>query len=52
VQMCCAWCLGTVQVTFIVCSEGKFFLKFVTGTKDFFGYMIFVYKVAFQNVLL
>jgi hypothetical protein len=34
--MCCARCLGTiqVQVTFtVVCSEEKLFLKFVTGAK-------------------
>jgi hypothetical protein len=48
--MCCAWCLDTVQVTFtVVCSEGKCFLKFITGAKDFFGYVIFVYKVAFSK---
>lgn len=51
--MCCAWCLGTVQVTFtVVCSEG-FFFKFITGTNAFlFWYVIFVYKVDFQNILL
>jgi len=39
---------ATVQVTFtVVCSEDKFF-KFITGAKDFFWYVIFVYKVDFK----
>jgi len=51
--MCCAWCLGTVQVTLLLFVEKEFFffLNSLLGQKIFLC-MIFVCKVDFQNVLL